>query len=108
MGNERDDTRMTHWGPTYYEMTHKPTAEELEAQAASARRHEAFPNVGNGEGKDPIIYQWALRRDSDNKIVVILDGHNEAYNFGPMGHCPEGYTLVQQALWPMPWEDVRI
>jgi hypothetical protein len=94
---------MTHWGPTYYELTHKPTAEELEEQAASKRRHEAFPNVGYEEDKDSIVFEYALRRKSDGKIVTKLDG-NGPYNFGPMGHCPEGYEVVSRSLWPMPWE----
>lgn len=95
---------MTHWGPTYYELTHKPTAKELESLAASKRRREAFPNVGNEEGQDHVVYQWALRRKSDGKIVVMLDGQGEPFNFGPMGHTPEGYEVVSRTLWPTTWE----
>lgn len=95
---------MTHWGPTYYEMTHKETAEELEERLASAKRAEAFPNVGYENGQDRTVYETALRRKKDGKIVVRLDGQHEPYNFGPMGHCPEGYEVVSRTLWPTPWE----
>lgn len=80
----------------------KLTAEELEHQAQAARRAEAFPNVGYGDGKDIIVSEWALRRKSDGKIVTRLDD-NGPYNFGPMGHCPDGYEVVTRMLWPTPW-----
>lgn len=98
---------MTHWGPTYYEMTHKETAEELEQKLKSQRRAEAFPNVGLKPEQDHTRMEWALRRKKDGKIVVRLDGQNEPYEFGPMGHCPEGYEVVTRTLWPTAWERTR-
>lgn len=99
---------MTHWGPTYYEMTHQPTAEELEEQAASKRRQEAFPNVSFTDlNKDRVVHQWALRRIKDGKIVTMLD-EDGPYNFGPMGHCPDGYEVVTRTLWPEPWENPNL
>lgn len=95
---------MTHWGPTYYEMTHQPTEEERARLALSELRQKAFPNISfTDPDGDHLVHQWALRRKKDGKIVTRLaDG--ETYNFGPMGHCPEGYELVSRTLWPTEWE----
>lgn len=100
---------MTHWGPNYDELEgykhHKETPEEIEKRLASARRHEAFPNVSYTDPDgDHVKTEWALRRKKDNKIVVVLDGQNEPYEFGPMGHCPEGYEVVTRVWWPEQWK----
>jgi hypothetical protein len=99
---------VTHWGPTYYEMTHKPTPEEIADKARSELRQAAFPNVSfTDKNADRVIYEWVLRRKSDGKIVTKLDAtKGEVYEFGPMGHCPEGYETVRRTLWPEPWEPV--
>jgi len=90
-------------GPTYYEMTHKPTADELEAMAVAQRKRDLFPHVGYEKGKEQIQHEWALRRKKDGIIVTKLDGDGP-YHFGPMGNCPEGYELVSRSLWPEPWQ----
>ena len=90
-------------GPSYYEMTHVPTADELEVQAKAARKREAFPHVGYDAGQEVWVHEWALRRKKDGKIVTKLEGDGP-YHFDPMGSCPEGYELVSRTLWPEPWE----
>lgn len=104
---------MTHWGPTYHEIMvaegkYKYSAEDLERMADLKRKQEAFPNVGVGGGQDPWVYEYALRRKKDGKLVTKLDpATNAVYEFGPMGNCPEGYEVVRRTLWPEPWEAVK-
>lgn len=98
---------MTHWGPTYYEMTHKPTSEELEEKARRQRIYDAFPNVsGYKEGKDRPVSQWGLKNLKTGRVVVLTEEQKDEFN-PYFEKVPEGYEVVRRTLWPEPWEKVK-
>jgi hypothetical protein len=87
---------------------YKYSAEELKRMDDSKRKQEAFPNVGVEEKQDFWVYEYALRRKKDGKLVTRLDPTtHDVYEFGPMGHCPEGYEVVGRTLWPEPWKPLK-
>ena len=96
---------MTHWGPTYHEMTYKPTAEDLERAAKTKRRQEVFPNVGLETDKDSWENQWGIRNKKTGKVIKIID-RDLIYEYGPMGSLklPDTHEIVTRTLWPEPWD----